>query len=139
MRLPSAVKSLIGLQLVCGSWGLASCSLHTTCQPAALHINPLHTVPGATVRVSSPAASCSLDLGSTAHYRLRLLSPDARLIPLGTAPVAADGRFETRVRIPSNTPAGRGAIWVDYPGHPFCNDQNNSCPGYRVKLTIDQP
>ena len=110
------------------------------CQPAPLGVAPSVVRAGSYVELSSPAASCSLGLGKSAKYVVRFFDHRSKsLRRLGTVPVSSDGVFRARLRIPRDASPGRAELEVDAPGHSFCNDRNESCPGYTIQFIVVRP
>ena len=128
------------LVLVAVAGGVSGCGSSTSvCQPADLQVAPDTVRAGGVVTVRSGPSSCDLGLGDHAHYVITFQPGTGSAHPvIARPPVADDGTFRARVRIPAGAPAGEATLGVHAPGHDFCADRGNgeSCPGYDVAVTV---
>jgi hypothetical protein len=130
----SAVSVLLGVAVLVVPLG--GCS-GQECLPEPLRAQPSTVASGSDVRLSALAASCDLGYqkGGTTYTAILGGVEFDETYDLGSFPVAADGSFETTLRIPEAVPPGSATVMVQ--GSPFDDcDDGGSCVGYSTDIEI---
>ncbi|MEY9852839.1 hypothetical protein ABH923_002517 [Leifsonia sp. EB41] len=105
------------------------------CLPAPLHLQPGVAHPGDEVVLSSDAAACRLPYPPAHTYEVVLQHREVRTPPQRVE-VAADGRFQAHIIVPSTFPLGDAVVSVT--GSPYDDFEDGaSCAGYWKPLVVE--